>query len=299
MILGNRATSSGSLQEFEPTCRVRRQRKVYTRDAAVQSFDSIDDQRFPSPSSRWSPPLSEATSSSAICARPSLAPPRRAFIFSDVSWCARRSGISWIWRMRALGLDVGSKTIGLAMTDEAMIAAHPLTVLQRVGNSGDAAAVAALVARAWRHRRRGRDAVRAVGQDRPSRAPRPGVHRGAARGAARRGAAARAGRAVHHRARPSACLIEADVSRAQRRGVIDQQAAALILQAWLDAQRVARLVSTAVSKRSFRIALAIVLGSLLVIAIVAGIADHRALAYPGCRARRQRQGRRGRDQERA
>src|SRR3979490_901559 len=85
----------------------------------------------PSPSSRWSPPLSEATSSSAICARPSLAPPRRAFIFPD---------------MRALALDVGSKTIGLAMTDEAMIAAHPLTVLQRIGKFGDAQAIVAVAA---------------------------------------------------------------------------------------------------------------------------------------------------------
>ena len=32
-------------------------------------------------------------------------------------------------------------------------------------------------------------------------------------------------------------LIAADVSRAKRRGVIDQQAAALILQGWLDAHR--------------------------------------------------------------
>jgi putative Holliday junction resolvase len=32
-------------------------------------------------------------------------------------------------------------------------------------------------------------------------------------------------------------LIAADVPRAQRRGVIDRHAAALILQAWLDAQR--------------------------------------------------------------
>src|SRR5690349_18174481 len=47
--------------------------------------------------------------------------------------------------MRALALDVGSKTIGLALTDEARIAAHPLTVLQRVGNFGDARAVLAVV----------------------------------------------------------------------------------------------------------------------------------------------------------
>ena len=47
--------------------------------------------------------------------------------------------------MRALGLDVGSKTIGIALTDEANIAAHPLTVLARVGQIGDAQAVKALV----------------------------------------------------------------------------------------------------------------------------------------------------------
>ena len=44
--------------------------------------------------------------------------------------------------MRALGLDVGSKTIGVAITDEVGIAAHPLTVLARGGNAGDASAVA-------------------------------------------------------------------------------------------------------------------------------------------------------------
>ncbi len=32
-------------------------------------------------------------------------------------------------------------------------------------------------------------------------------------------------------------LIDADLSRARRRGVIDQQAAALILRGWLDTQR--------------------------------------------------------------
>ena len=46
--------------------------------------------------------------------------------------------------MRALGLDVGTKTIGLALTDEAEVAAHPLGVLPRTGNVSDASAVAAL-----------------------------------------------------------------------------------------------------------------------------------------------------------
>src|ERR1041384_1381195 len=97
------------------------------------------------PSSRWSPPLSEATSSTVICARPSLALPRRAFIFSGpYSFGMQSEQIREL--PRALGLDVGSKTIGLALTDEARIAAHPLTVLSRAGNSGDARAVAAVVA---------------------------------------------------------------------------------------------------------------------------------------------------------
>ena len=48
--------------------------------------------------------------------------------------------------MRALGLDVGTRTIGVALTDEANIAAHPLAVLARAGNRADSAAVAALVA---------------------------------------------------------------------------------------------------------------------------------------------------------
>jgi putative Holliday junction resolvase len=138
--------------------------------------------------------------------------------------------------MRALALDVGSKTIGLAMTDEAMIAAHPLTVLQRVGNSGDARAIVAVAAEHGvtdvvvgmpfelsgkiGHRARRvqgfiaalRDALPAVIQ----------LHEQDER---------------FTTAEAERVLIDADLSRSKRRGVIDQQAAALILQAWLDAQR--------------------------------------------------------------
>ncbi|HEY6179245.1 MAG TPA: Holliday junction resolvase RuvX [Kofleriaceae bacterium] len=137
---------------------------------------------------------------------------------------------------RALALDVGSKTIGLAMTDEARIAAHPLTVLRRVGHSGDATAVVRLVAE---------HGVRDVVVGMPFEL------------SGRRGHRARrvqefiiALRAVlpetvqlHEQderfttAEAERALIAADVPRAQRRGVIDRHAAALILQAWLDAQR--------------------------------------------------------------
>lgn len=138
--------------------------------------------------------------------------------------------------MRALALDVGSKTIGLAMTDEARIAAHPLTVLSRVGHSGDARVIAAMVREhgvtdvvvgmpfelsgKLGHRARRVCEFIAVLRDQLP----PGVR-------------------LHEQderfttAQAERALIAADVPRARRRGVIDRHAAALILQGWLDAQR--------------------------------------------------------------
>jgi putative Holliday junction resolvase len=136
--------------------------------------------------------------------------------------------------MRALGLDVGSKTIGLALTDEAAVAAHPLTVLARVGNSGDSVKIAALVAlhgvtdvvvgipfelsgRVGGRARRVRDLTRVL--------------------VTHLGATVR----VHEQderfstAEATRILLAADLSRAKRRAVVDKQAATLILQAWLDA----------------------------------------------------------------
>jgi putative holliday junction resolvase len=141
--------------------------------------------------------------------------------------------------MRALGLDVGSKTIGIAMTDEANIAAHPLTVLSRLGNSGDAAAIAALVTEhgitdvvvgmpfelsgAIGHRARRVGELVKVLREALVRQEGPAV-------------------ALHEQderfttAEAERVLIDADVSRSKRRAVIDQQAATIILQAWLDAR---------------------------------------------------------------
>ena len=138
--------------------------------------------------------------------------------------------------MRALALDVGSKTIGLAMTDEAMIAAHPLSVLQRVGHSGDAAAIAALV---------GEHGVTDVVVGMPFELSGKLGHRARRVQAfitALRASLPAAVQLHEHderftTAEAERVLIEADVSRARRRDVIDRQAAALILRAWLDAQR--------------------------------------------------------------
>ncbi len=133
--------------------------------------------------------------------------------------------------MRALGLDIGSKTIGLAITDEADVAAHPAGVLERAGTVRDVAALVEIV----RDRgvgdvvyglpyelsgRVGFRARRVLELVDPLRAALPGVN-------------------FHEQderfttAEAERVLLDADLSRAQRKEVIDQQAAALILMAWL------------------------------------------------------------------
>jgi putative holliday junction resolvase len=135
--------------------------------------------------------------------------------------------------MRALGLDVGSKTIGVAITDEAAIAAHPLTVLARTGMTGDAKAVAAL---ATEH------GITEIVIGMPFELSGKVGHR--ARRVLELVTALRAAigdRVSWHEqderfttAEAQRVLIAADMSREKRKRVIDQQAAALILQTWLD-----------------------------------------------------------------
>lgn len=137
--------------------------------------------------------------------------------------------------MRALGLDIGSRTIGVAISDELGIAAHPVTTLARAGTAADVAAVVALV--------RAREATALVVGLPLELSGRVG-HR------ARRVAvlvdalrAALPGVPLHAQderfttAVAERVLVEADLSRARRREVIDQQAAVVILQGWLDAER--------------------------------------------------------------
>lgn len=137
--------------------------------------------------------------------------------------------------MRALALDVGSKTIGVAMTDEVMIAAHPLTVLSRVGNSGDAAVIGGLV------RQHGiTDVVVGVPYELSGkighRARRVQYFVAVLRAMLPQGIQLHEQDERFTTAQAERVLIDADVSRARRRSVIDQQAAALILRAWLDAR---------------------------------------------------------------
>ena len=141
--------------------------------------------------------------------------------------------------MRALGLDVGSKTIGLALSDEGGLVATAREVLARAGHHEDARRVLAL-ARDW-----GASEL-VVGW--------PLELDGSVGRRARRvqafmdvlAAAARTQEApltVHRwderfsTAAAERTLLEADMSRKARKAKIDAVAAQFILQGWLDARR--------------------------------------------------------------
>jgi len=135
-----------------------------------------------------------------------------------------------------MGLDVGSKTIGIAVSDELGIAAHPVTTIARAGTAPDAAAVAALVAErevtevvvGWPLELDGREGLRTR---------RVAVFEEALRGALPESVAMHRWDERFSTAAVERVLIEGDVSRRKRKLVVDQQAAAYILQGWLDARR--------------------------------------------------------------
>lgn len=141
--------------------------------------------------------------------------------------------------MRALGLDVGSKTIGVAVSDPSGTIATPRDVLARRGHAEDAAAVVALVRSlevgavvvglpleldgSVGHR--ARQVQRFLAALEPALAELPGSPRAFAWDERFSTAGAERG------------LLQADVSRARRKQVIDAAAAQFILQGWLDGQR--------------------------------------------------------------
>ena len=141
--------------------------------------------------------------------------------------------------MRALGLDVGSKTIGIAVGDPSGTIACARTVLARRGHAADAAAIAELA------RSEAADSV-VVGL--PLELDGSVGHR--ARLVQKFVAALEhvlkdmpAPVALHtwderySTAAAERTLISADVSRAKRKLSIDALAAQFILQGWLDAKR--------------------------------------------------------------
>jgi len=141
--------------------------------------------------------------------------------------------------MRALGLDVGSKTIGVAVADPSGTIASARGVLARKGHTADAAAIADLV------RSEAADAV-VVGL--PLELDGSEGHR--ARLVLRFVAVLKAvlkdmpGPVTLHTwderfstAAAERTLLAADVSRARRKQTIDAMAAQFILQGWLEARR--------------------------------------------------------------
>jgi putative Holliday junction resolvase len=138
--------------------------------------------------------------------------------------------------VRVLALDIGTKTIGVAVSDELGLAAHPRQTMPRRGNKIDVEMVAGLL---------GREGASRVVVGLPLELS------GAAGKRAKQveGFVAllrdRLGLAVpvetwderFSTAGAERILIEADLSRARRKQVIDAQAAVFILQGWLDARR--------------------------------------------------------------
>jgi putative holliday junction resolvase len=135
--------------------------------------------------------------------------------------------------MRTMGLDVGSKTVGVAVSDELGFSAHPITTVRRTNIRADLHELAKLITE--------QDVVRLIVglplNMNGSEGPRAGESR-------------KLGDALADQTKlpvvywderltsvaAEKALIEADVSRKKRKEVIDQVAACLILQGWLDSQ---------------------------------------------------------------
>jgi putative Holliday junction resolvase len=131
--------------------------------------------------------------------------------------------------VRILGLDVGSRRIGVAVTDELGVAAHAVTTLERRGTRKDVAQIVALAERYAAERLVVGLPVEPDGSE---------GHR-AARVRVLVDALREAGLAVDEcdeqfsTVEAEETLLEADLSRRKRKRVIDRAAAAVILTRWL------------------------------------------------------------------
>ncbi len=136
--------------------------------------------------------------------------------------------------MRTLGLDVGTKTIGVAVSDALGLTAQGVTTIRRTSLKADLAELGAIA--------REHEATHAViglplNMD-GSEGPRAEASRKFAEAVT--GALGLTVEFWDERLSTVAAqrtLLEADLSRAKRRQVIDQMAAQFILQGWLDSRR--------------------------------------------------------------
>ena len=135
--------------------------------------------------------------------------------------------------MRTLGLDVGTKTVGVALSDELGITAQSLKVLRRRNLKEDVGQLAALV----REHEVSRIVIGLPLNMDGTEGPRAAASRSFGQTLSDRLALPveywdeRLSTVAAERV-----LLEADLSRKKRKQVIDQLAAAYILQGWLDAQ---------------------------------------------------------------
>jgi putative Holliday junction resolvase len=138
--------------------------------------------------------------------------------------------------VRILALDVGSKRIGVAISDELGLFAHPLSVLARKGTAADVATLRALCVER---------SVERVVVGIPSE-PDGGEGHRAARVRVLLEALRAAGLRVdecdeqYSTVEAEAVMLEAGLSRARRRKVVDRAAAAVILERYLAGRAPAR-----------------------------------------------------------
>lgn len=133
--------------------------------------------------------------------------------------------------MRVIGLDVGSKTIGVAVTDELGLAAHAVATLARRGTARDVAQVLE-VARRYQTTRVVVGLPYEPDGSEGKRLERVRVFIAAL---AQAGLAVEGWDESFSTVEAEGLLLEADLSRHKRKKVIDKLAAQVILQAWLEA----------------------------------------------------------------
>lgn len=137
--------------------------------------------------------------------------------------------------MRVLGIDLGSKRIGIATSDRSGLIATPLTVLQRCGSmGGDHRNIAKMVVE--------EEALAVIVGLPLNMDGSEGSAAKAARAEAERMATV-VGVPVHvyderlTTVEADRVLLERNMNAQARRKVVDKVAAAVMLQAWLDARR--------------------------------------------------------------
>lgn len=140
--------------------------------------------------------------------------------------------------MRAIGLDVGSKTIGVAVGDPDGLIASARETLRRAGQEADAAAVARLVEEASAGLVVVGLPLELDGRE-GHRARRVRVFVDALRAALPEDVGVELWDERFSTAAAERTLLEADVSRRRRKAHVDAVAAQFILQGWLDGARAA------------------------------------------------------------